>query len=802
MSVATLANPYHRLGIIFPVVLVLAAVTALLALWMFRGAPTGPGRVEKVMGGQLSPIRYPATGPLRVDPANHRYFTDGSGRAVYLTGSHTWLTLVDGVLTDPPPAFDYATFLKFMVANNQNFLRMYRWEQAKWVLETTTPYYFSPSIYQRTGPGNALDGKPKFDVTKFNQPYFDRLRARCDSARVRGIYVSIMLFDGWSIASSHGGTYGPGNPWPGHPFNKNNNINGINGDTNNDNSGEEVHTTGIPAVFALEVKYVKKVIDQVNDLDNILYEISNESPPGSIQWQYALIDTIKAYEAKKPKQHPVGMTGDWWYSNSYLYASHADWISPAAGTNGTAYEDSPPDNDGTKIIIIDTDHLWGIGGDRVWVWKSFTRGLCPIFEDQYNDSYKLDGGGYDSSNTNDVSLRQNMGYTLSYANRMNFAAMTPRDALSGTGYCLANTAAHGSEFMVYFPTGGSSTVNLSNTHDTLNAEWFNPASGMTYDGGSVVGGSTAVSVRPPFSGDAALYLYSLPTPVTQSWPPDHSVTTSTVVKLRWAKSRGAWTYHLQVSTDSLFGSTQVDLSNLADTSAVVGPLSNNIMYFWRVQARNSAGSTLWSQPFDFTVHLLVPVLVQLVAPADHAQVTGDSVTCSWLRTDPTVLTYCFEIATDSALTNPTIDSTLVDTFRVVRGLTAGTTYWWKVRANNPIGWGPFSETRSFDAASVSGVGGRRNGELKFALEQNYPNPFNPTTQIRFDLPAAGRVELKVYDILGHEVRTLVDGIRPAGSYSVTWDGRDATGKTVSSGIYLCRLKSGVLQQSMKMLLLH
>ncbi|RPJ36327.1 MAG: hypothetical protein EHM35_08280, partial [Planctomycetaceae bacterium] len=53
----------------------------------------------------------PAAGPLRVLPANPRYFTDGSGKAVYLTGSHTWLNLQDGVLTDPPPAFDYDGWL-------------------------------------------------------------------------------------------------------------------------------------------------------------------------------------------------------------------------------------------------------------------------------------------------------------------------------------------------------------------------------------------------------------------------------------------------------------------------------------------------------------------------------------------------------------------------------------------------------------------------------------------------------------------------------------------------------------------
>jgi len=80
----------------------------------------------------------------------------------------------------------------------------------------------------------------------------------------------------------------------------------------------------------------------------------------------------------------------------------------------------------------------------------------------------------------------------------------------------------------------------------------------------------------------------------------------------------------------------------------------------------------------------------------------------------------------------------------------------------------------------------------FALFQNYPNPFNSTTAISYRLPAVSHqrsaVSLKIYNVLGQEVRTLVDREQPAGSYRVLWDGRDNSGKDVSSGIYFCRLK--------------
>lgn len=75
----------------------------------------------------------------------------------------------------------------------------------------------------------------------------------------------------------------------------------------------------------------------------------------------------------------------------------------------------------------------------------------------------------------------------------------------------------------------------------------------------------------------------------------------------------------------------------------------------------------------------------------------------------------------------------------------------------------------------------------FALT-NQPNPFNPTTQIAYHLPEMGDVSLVIYNALGQEVRTLVQGIQAAGQYHIAWDGHDAKGRTVSSGIYISRLE--------------
>jgi len=89
----------------------------------------------------------------------------------------------------------------------------------------------------------------------------------------------------------------------------------------------------------------------------------------------------------------------------------------------------------------------------------------------------------------------------------------------------------------------------------------------------------------------------------------------------------------------------------------------------------------------------------------------------------------------------------------------------------------------------------------FELYQNYPNPFNPVTEIRFDLPAAAEVNLAVFNLLGQQVRSLEQTRLPAGHHRAVWDGRDESGRPVSSGIYFYRLEADGFTAKRKMLLL-
>ena len=446
--------------------------------------------------------------PLSVHAGNPRYFSDSDGKAIYLTGSHTWDNFLDW--GGGRPNFDYSTYLKFLQDNGHNFIRL-------WVgtprLEPNGEIFRSHQTpWQRPGPGIAKDGQPKFDLTQFNEDYFLRLRARIVEAGKRSVYVSVMLFNGLY-------------DWEVHPFHPSNNINKIDGDRVKIGFGEEIFRLNNPAVLTVQKNYIRKVIDTVNDLDNVLYEVGNEIKGHSVDWQYHIIDFIHQCEKSKPKRHPVGMTGGGeGLRNIDLFNSPADWISPRVEP-GQDYSSDPPAATGGKVIINDTDHLAGVLENPTagWVWKSFLRGLNPILMDVLQNR----SPGYEQkwnlpNRPGLAETRQAMGQTRTYAKRLDLAEMTPAGELVSTQYCLANL---GNEYLIYLPfsenrgidkifkrlgiTSSKITINLSNIKGTFRSEWFNPKENAVIDGDEIIGGETK-SLKVPFSGDAVLYLYREP----------------------------------------------------------------------------------------------------------------------------------------------------------------------------------------------------------------------------------------------------------------------------------------------------
>jgi hypothetical protein len=440
----------------------------------------------------------PARGPLRILQSHQRYFTDGSGKAIYLTGTHNWNNFQNtghrAGPGDPPPVLDFTAFLDFVQAHNHNFFRLWRWESPKWTDdEPRGVAYARPHPWLRTGPGNAKDDKPKFDLTRFDPEYFDRMRTRIITARDRGMYVSVMLFEGWEIQFL--------DAWNCHPFNSANNVSGIEGDADGDGHGLEFNTLQTSSmgkrVLAMQEAYLHKVIDTVNDLDSVLYEVCNEAGPYSTEWQYYVINIVKQYESKKPKQHPIGMSFQYrGGTNVALFNSPADWISPNPGDPQESYSENPPANFSGKVIVNDTDHLCGhVCGDAVWVWKSFCRGLNVLFMEELTPSP-----------TWHDSARDGMGQARRYAEKINLAEMTPHNELASVRYCLAKP---GSEYLIFQPgSRGEFTVDLSESPLTFSVEWLNVNTGSNVTGKPVRGGGVTI-FSTPFGGPAVLYLKAM-----------------------------------------------------------------------------------------------------------------------------------------------------------------------------------------------------------------------------------------------------------------------------------------------------
>lgn len=244
------------------------------------------------------------------------------------------------------------------------------------------------------------------------------------------------------------------------PYNRLNSIQGINGGNADNTAPATAETLANAAITRLREAYLRKVVDTVNDPDNVLFEIADETrnakagstkvarfgtqanphgPPASpdYEWSCHMIDYIHTYEKTKPKQHPVVMTVPLGTSNECLYRSKAEAISPG----GVNHQEYPPAADGKKVILTDPDHDGWIDfrGTRGWAWKSFTRGMNPIPLDSLPTSIRgSNGGGWGGGDMPAmVPTRNALGHTRAYATRMDLAAMVPRNDLASTSFCLA-----------------------------------------------------------------------------------------------------------------------------------------------------------------------------------------------------------------------------------------------------------------------------------------------------------------------------------------------------------------------------
>jgi hypothetical protein len=202
----------------------------------------------------------------------------------------------------------------------------------------------------------------------------------------------------------------------------------------------------------------------------------------------------------------------------------------------------------------------------------------------------------------------------------------------------------------------------------------------------------------------------------------------------------------------------------------------------------SANDVVWYENLIITA----PILIE---PENNVTLISDTVIFVWQKNQPEVEKYWLELDITDQFSAPVFsDSTITDTTLLYTSLINGE-YWWRVKAGNLSDWGEFSEVRTFNVNIVS-VEEDNQLPTEFSLKQNYPNPLNPSTKIKYSIPDLSFVTLKVYDVLGSEVATLVNEEKPVGTYEITW-----TVDNLPSGIYFYRLQAGSFVETKKMVLM-
>lgn len=458
-------------------------------------------------------------GPL-VASVNPNYFKDANGNILVLTGSQTWNTLQDWGSDGSMQTLHFNAYVTFLSAHSHNFTLLWTTEMPKFcgfpaTASSPPDLTAGPLPWLRTGPGNATDGGLRFDLTKFNNNYFERLRTRAQLLNNAGIYVGVYLFTGEWLnifrCSSDG-----------YPFTGANNVNGVDdGYTGGKKGTGSITMTALNAITRFQDAYVEKMIDTLNDLPNVLWIVSEEAPANSTWWNNHQIAHIRAYESRKPYRHPIGYGALIGSQDEILYNSDADWVAPAVRI-------SPAKSCGSghpacKVNVNDSDHsYWEMWKDtpqanRNFAWENFMNGNQVLFMDPYLVYYPRESRNLCVSPNHAIctepdtrwdNFRDNLGYILRYSRKLNLANVTPRSALCSTRYCIAQTPLVGAEYLVYARFGGSFTVNLSGMSRSrrLSVEWFNPSTGDAITGEPIPAGSSSQTFSPPFSGDAVLYL--------------------------------------------------------------------------------------------------------------------------------------------------------------------------------------------------------------------------------------------------------------------------------------------------------
>jgi hypothetical protein len=274
-------------------------------------------------------------------------------------------------------------------------------------------------------------------------------------------------------------------------------------------------------------------------------------------------------------------------------------------------------------------------------------------------------------------------------------------------------------------------------------------------------------------------------------PPDVDIVVPVTITLEWNNVDNASSYEVQISVNNNF-------TTLVNSNPVIvsdnfyqipaGLLNNFTVYYWRVRALNFNGPGNFSAPRSFRTAGTPPQEINSLEEVVESYGAMNSLNPGQINSLTQKL--------DRALYFYNHNSIFLANLNLVLFKLRVYILMFSNFLNNTEG-----ESLLYNANKILYL---INGDspapeitipVEFELRQNYPNPFNPSTTIEYTIPENGRVSLKVYDILGKEIASLVDKEQNAGTYIVIWDA-----KSFSSGVYFYRIVSGNYTDTKRMVL--
>jgi hypothetical protein len=445
---------------------------ALLAIVVAAAASLGDCR-EPAQALPGSPAA-PAAGALSISKSHPYYFQDPQGRPVVLIGDYTW-----GIFSDLD--YDFKPLLDSHRARGLNLCRVWLWWGAEQFPEETK-YVGRSHIepYMRPGPGTANDGKPRYDLTRFNEKSFDRLKDLCAFARERGIYLQLITVDAWMLKHSH--------LWKLHAYHRSNNVNGIDGDPSDTGTGIDGKagfcSMGNPKAMEFQKAYVRKIVDAVNEFENIYFEIANENYY-SREWELHLCDFIREIEKDKPKKH-LTMPGD--------LLSHSDVVQkwdPAV-----VHQEILKKRELRRPLLFDTDWIINENDDEVRksMWSAVLSGGHFSYMDDSLEQFRI-APGPDKRQ----KLHQQIDHLAAFVKQIKPWLMSPDDGVVKSGQAFALVSSE--ELAAYLP-GAAARIDLSGSgmKPPLTAKWYNPLDGRFGEEWKIPD-PRCVSLEPPDAGD-------------------------------------------------------------------------------------------------------------------------------------------------------------------------------------------------------------------------------------------------------------------------------------------------------------